>query len=67
MLFALGQLVRALVAPPLVFASKLVVSKIVLLDLALEEKVRFFYADWFALNKTVVFVLAIAILVLEVQ
>jgi hypothetical protein len=59
--------VRILVAPPLVFVSKLVVSKIVLLGLALEEKMRFFNAEWFALNKTVVFLLAIAILVLEVQ
>jgi len=66
-LFALGLLVSLLVVPPLVFVSKLVVSRIVLLDLAHEEKVRHFNADWFALNATVVFVLAIAILVKPVE
>jgi len=58
--------VRVFVVPPLVFVSKLVVSKNALLDLVREERVRFFNAEWFALNKIVVFVLAIAILVLEV-
>lgn len=67
MLFALEMLVRLLVVPTLVFVSKLVVSRIVLLDLVHEERVRDFNAEWFALNETVVFVLAIVILVLPVE
>jgi len=67
MLFALHLLVRLLVVPPLVFVSKLVVSRIVLLDIVHEERLRDFNADWFALPATVVFVLAMAILVLPVE